>query len=175
MNLLKIYLFIFSVIFFVGCIPQYSNYKHMVFSGEGIVVLKKGQATLEGLSGHSEMVTGYMLSRDSYKIKLNVDLNSYWPSVFLIAEIDDGSVLLEGDNRSECGGFYDFPYRKKFEGRKIELRYEWSPPFLCANASPIESDQVISIKVYRDGKLIGYELIKFELDSNGKVLNMDSV
>jgi hypothetical protein len=166
MDLLKICLFSFSVIYFVGCVPQYSNYKYMVFSGDGIAVLKKGQAKLEGLSGHGEMVTGYMLSRDSYKIKLNVDLNSFWPSVFLIAEIDDGSVLLEDDNRSQCGGFYYFPYRNKFEGRKIELRYEWSPPFLCANASPSKSDQVNSIKVYREGKLIGNDLIKFELDLN---------
>lgn len=174
-SLIRVLLFGLGCSLVLGCVPHYSKYQYISFLDDEVIPVERGRARISGLKNHDEMPVKYILSRDDYQLYFETDLESYWPSVFISGISDGKEVFLEGENKSQCGGFYSFPYRDRLDGKMPRLRYEWSPPFLCPNVDPTSEDKLISVLVFDGKELIGRETLRFKLENSGWVVGSDAI
>lgn len=164
-------------VFLSACVPSGTKYQYIFFEESPVEIVGHGKAEIKSLKSHEIMPIHYHLDRELYKVDFYVDLKSVWPSLFIKGIDQKGQdIYLEGVFLSQCGGFYDYPYRKKIEGKKVQLRYEWSPPFNCPTKEPVADDMTISFLVLgEDGTSLGEETLPFVLRDNGIYFENDAL
>lgn len=159
----------------VGCAPHYSKYQYIEPIDEVSRVIEQGKSEVSGLKKHKLMPIRHELARDKYLIYLDVDVKSFWPSVYITVESSGKKLSLQRAGQGQCGGFYSYPYRESIDDKVNELRYEWSPPFFCPYSAPDDSPKIISFSVFDGDELIAQEELHFSLIENGWVVSFDAI
>ena len=155
-----------------GCAPAFFKYRYINLEAvEGIEVLEYGQSEVKNLFFHDDMPVTYLLRRDSYSLKFDIDKSSYGAAMTatLLGEevenpllqpgtLDGGVATVTFDDRSYLPG-----NALKF-GPSSRFRY-----------SERETYRVVFDIADDAGNRIARESIEFRLETNGVYYVIDAI
>lgn len=153
------------------------DYEHFVLGGE-LEIIGWGSTELNLIRNHEPMPTEYLLARESYRLRAQVDLRSIPPSIIFSVEGERLSDLKISASHIRCFVKVE-PIRpdevKKYALPKDGLRFTWIPvaKFEPCNGATLDVSE-FEVSVYRGDSLIGKELIPFEIRSNGIRYEIDA-